>query len=180
MRTRVQSLALLSGLKILHCHKLLDPALLWLWYRPAAAASIRPLAWESPHAAGGALKRKQTNKQTKGLDLKPRSTINWPWDSSLYNSKPHYLENRRIITARAGWLAADTKCENECKSILWTVQLGIYWREERKRGWGLVGTGISVLKKKIFFQRGGNHWGHEMSCYRGWECLAYSYMQNRE
>ena len=33
-----------------------DPALLWLWYRPAAAAPIRPLAWERPYASGAALK----------------------------------------------------------------------------------------------------------------------------
>ena len=38
-----------------------DPALLWLWYRLAAAAPIQPLAWELPHAAGAALKAK-TNK----------------------------------------------------------------------------------------------------------------------
>ena len=36
-----------------------DPALLWLWWRPAAAAPIRSLAWELPHAAGAALKRKK-------------------------------------------------------------------------------------------------------------------------
>ena len=34
-----------------------DPALLWLWCRPAAVALIRPLAWEPPYAAGVALKR---------------------------------------------------------------------------------------------------------------------------
>ena len=35
------------------------PALLWLWYRPAAAALIRPLAWELPYATGVALKGKK-------------------------------------------------------------------------------------------------------------------------
>ena len=39
----------------------LDPALLWLGWRPAAAAPIRPLACEPPYAAGAALK-KQTKK----------------------------------------------------------------------------------------------------------------------
>ena len=34
-----------------------DLALLWLWYRPATAAQIRPLAWELPYAAGTALKK---------------------------------------------------------------------------------------------------------------------------
>ena len=28
----------------------LDPAWLWLWLWPAAAAPIRPLAWELPYA----------------------------------------------------------------------------------------------------------------------------------
>ena len=30
----------------------------WLWYRPAAAAPIRLLAWELPYVAGAALKKK--------------------------------------------------------------------------------------------------------------------------
>ena len=34
-----------------------DQALLWLWFRPAAADSIEPLAWELPYAEGAALKR---------------------------------------------------------------------------------------------------------------------------
>ena len=34
-----------------------DPALLWLWWRLAATAPIRPLAWESPFAAGVALEK---------------------------------------------------------------------------------------------------------------------------
>ena len=37
----------------------LDPELLWLWCRPAAAAPIRPLAWEPPYAIRAALKRKK-------------------------------------------------------------------------------------------------------------------------
>ena len=36
-----------------------DLALLWLWCRPAAATSIRPLAWELPYAMGVALKRQK-------------------------------------------------------------------------------------------------------------------------
>ena len=41
-----------------------DPALLWLWYRPVAAAPIQPLAWEPPYAMGADLKRPKT-KQNK-------------------------------------------------------------------------------------------------------------------
>ena len=33
-----------------------DPALLWLWHRPAVVAPIRPLAWEPPYAEDAALK----------------------------------------------------------------------------------------------------------------------------
>ena len=36
-----------------------DPALLWLWCRPAAVALIRPLAWEPPYAMSAALKTKK-------------------------------------------------------------------------------------------------------------------------
>ena len=58
-----------------HRHSL-DPALLWLWRRPAAAALIRPLAWKPPYAEGVALKSKnktkqppqEQNKQTKPLN----------------------------------------------------------------------------------------------------------------
>ena len=35
-----------------------DPVLPWLQRRPAAAALIRPLAWELPYAAGVAMERK--------------------------------------------------------------------------------------------------------------------------
>ena len=30
---------------------------LWLWWRPAAAALVRPLAWEPPCATGAALEK---------------------------------------------------------------------------------------------------------------------------
>ena len=39
-----------------------DLALLWLWHRPAAVASIGPLAREPPCAAGEAQKKKKKKK----------------------------------------------------------------------------------------------------------------------
>ena len=70
MRMWAPSLALLSGLRIQHCHSYSidcrhgsDLELLWLWCRLAAAAPIQPLAWELPHAESAALKK--ANKQTK-------------------------------------------------------------------------------------------------------------------
>ena len=74
MRMRVQSLALLSGLKIQHCHK--------LWYRlqirlgssvavavaqPAAAAPIPLQAQELLYAAGVALKKKKKEERIGGI-----------------------------------------------------------------------------------------------------------------
>ena len=43
----------------------LDLVLMWMWHRLAAVAPIQPLAWEPPHAAGVALKRKKKNPQNK-------------------------------------------------------------------------------------------------------------------
>ena len=43
----------------------LDPALLWLWHRPAATALIQPLAWEPPYAAGAALEMAKRQKKKK-------------------------------------------------------------------------------------------------------------------
>ena len=42
-----------------------DPELLWLWCRPAAAALIRPLAWDPPHAEGAALEKAKRPKKKK-------------------------------------------------------------------------------------------------------------------
>ena len=44
-----------------------DPALLWLWCRPAAIASIRPLAWKPPYATGVALKKKESPESWKSF-----------------------------------------------------------------------------------------------------------------
>ena len=47
-----------------------DPALLWLWWRPAATAPIRPLAWEPPNASGAALKSQKKKKKSHLRKLK--------------------------------------------------------------------------------------------------------------
>ena len=41
----------------------LDPALLWMWCRLAAAAPIRPLAWKLPYATYAALKKEKKEKK---------------------------------------------------------------------------------------------------------------------
>ena len=77
MKLWVQSLALLSGLRIRHCvscgvgcRRGSDPALLWLWCRLVATAPIGPLAWEPPYAAGAAqeiAKRPKKKKKKYGF-----------------------------------------------------------------------------------------------------------------
>ena len=42
-----------------------DPAMLWLWPKPAATAPIRPLAWEPPYAEDAALTSKKKNSGFK-------------------------------------------------------------------------------------------------------------------
>ena len=44
------------------CRRGLEPELLWLWHRLAAAALIQHLAWEHPYATGASLKRKKKNE----------------------------------------------------------------------------------------------------------------------
>jgi len=72
MRLRVRSLPLLSGWRSgvavscgVGCRRSSDPALLWLWCRLVATAPIRPLAWESPYAAGAAQEIAKRQKKKK-------------------------------------------------------------------------------------------------------------------
>ena len=80
MRTRVRSLASLSGLRIgiaVSCgvggRCSLDLALLWLWHRQAAIGPVLPLAWEPPYVAGTALER-QKKKERKKVNLCSEAT----------------------------------------------------------------------------------------------------------
>ena len=47
------------------------PKLLWLWYRLAATALTRPLAWEPPYATGSALEKtkRQKKKEKKKKEI---------------------------------------------------------------------------------------------------------------
>ena len=50
-----------------------DPALLWLWCRPAATAPIQLLAWEIPYAVGAALK---SNNDDDGVPVMAQWLMN--------------------------------------------------------------------------------------------------------
>ena len=52
-----------------------DPALLWFCPRPEATAPIQPLAWESPCAAGVALKDKKTKMKKYRLDVHRKKNV---------------------------------------------------------------------------------------------------------
>ena len=73
MRLWVQSLALLSGLRVwMWLGSSIAVVLLWLWYMPADVVPIGPLAWEPPYAANTALKCEKekyiyTHINTKGI-----------------------------------------------------------------------------------------------------------------
>ena len=53
-----------AAMSCVGCTQDSDPALLWLWCKPATVAPIQPLAWELAYAASAALK-KQKNKNKK-------------------------------------------------------------------------------------------------------------------
>jgi len=65
-----------------------DVALLWLWCRPAAAAPIRPLAWELPSALGAALekakKQKKKKRKKERKKKKKKKLYHMPPDSITY------------------------------------------------------------------------------------------------
>ena len=55
-----------------------DPALLWLWCRPAAVAPIPPLAWESPYAMEAALEKAKRQKKKKRKEKAPFILLIYP------------------------------------------------------------------------------------------------------
>ena len=78
MRTQVQSLASLGGLRIWHyrvlwCKSLiwLGSCVLWLWCGLAATALIWPLAWELPHAE--CIPKKTNPPKTKQQPKNPKN-----------------------------------------------------------------------------------------------------------
>ena len=53
-----------------------DAGLLGLWCRLAAAASIRPLAWEPPYATGAALEKAKRQSINQSVNKKYNKLVN--------------------------------------------------------------------------------------------------------
>ena len=75
----------------------LDPALLQLWRRPAAVASIQPLAWEPAYAAGAALKRQKEEKK-KGQSL----VLERMWRNWNLRTLPRRMDNGAATSEKSG------------------------------------------------------------------------------
>ena len=54
-----------------------DPALLWLWPRPAAIAPIQPLAWEPPYAVGAAREMAKTQQKKENRQETSRARMDY-------------------------------------------------------------------------------------------------------
>ena len=54
-----------------------DLALLWLWYRPAATAAIRSLAWKHPYAIGAAVMVNSMEVSRKTKNRVTREFLSW-------------------------------------------------------------------------------------------------------
>ena len=69
-----------------------DLALPWLWCRPAAAAPIRPQAWEPPYAVGVALKNTLKKRRRK--------------KKVIYTKTEYYSASRRkaILPPATAWV----------------------------------------------------------------------------
>ena len=67
--------------------------MLWLWCRPAAAAPIRPIAWEHSYAAGMALKRQKTKDKKKKKRKFRKAVKSWPFEVDCYR---HYCLASRL------------------------------------------------------------------------------------
>ena len=74
-----------------------NPALLCLWYRPAATALIQPLAWERPYVAGAALKRQKKKKKKEEEEEEKPEVKNFADMGNMPMSFSMVIHLKRII-----------------------------------------------------------------------------------
>ena len=84
--------------------------MLWLWYRPAAVAPIRPPAWEPPCARGTALKKakkkKKKKKKKKRNERKRNALDGFPPPRVAENSSPSTRGESTSQCRRSGDIVA--------------------------------------------------------------------------
>ena len=78
----------------------LDLVLLWLWCRPAATATIRPLTWEPPYAVGAALKR-QKDKKIKKISI--HLNLIYRFNAILINMPTNYFMDIDNLILKFVW-----------------------------------------------------------------------------
>ena len=130
MRLQVWSLALFSGLRIWHCQVNYivgcrcgsDPAFLWLWYRPTAAALIWSLAWELPYAVRMTLKRKK--KKEKETYVSALTELQY--EKKVRNC--HSGLNREVLP-KVGW----GRHSRQYEILLKCIQGLVVWRGKSRR-----------------------------------------------
>ena len=81
------------------CRGSSDPALLWLWSRPAATDLIRPPAWEPPYAVGTALEKTE-KKEKHLLSKRHHDAFNSKLASLLHNCFPLLITAYQICLRR--------------------------------------------------------------------------------
>ena len=123
MRMQVRSLALLSGLRIQRSvsygvgHRFgSDLALLWLWYRPAVAAPIWPLAQELPYAAG---------KKKDSRNLWGKASVLLAYRCELFEEMQikcfiYWLSEQGIICSIWTWSSGNQKKLKKIKLKYWS------------------------------------------------------------
>ena len=121
----------------------LDPMLLWLWHRPAAAALIWPLAWELPYAVGVAQEmakrpKKKKKEEDQTQSLWPRQELPDPYDcpTCLTVTPLSQIEQPGLLLPAPTkkdmyieWLYCGKERKSKFGSITGGLGSGIKWRK---------------------------------------------------
>ena len=95
-----------------------DPALLWLWRRPATTAPIRPLAWEPPYAAGTALEMAKIHTHTQNItDPLLSFTYLFSFPSQKSSASTHKPHSKKGFLEKASPKHADDSLPHRRKSF---------------------------------------------------------------
>ena len=134
-----------------------DPALLWLWCRPAATALIQLITWEPPFAMGTTLKTKKKKKERKkGINTERLGQKNYTfdvtwatylsWNTDFILLPTSFSEGKVIVwnsklQVRYTWLFHFFyACASSISSVIWGATLFVKNRTEsgpsRRGCWG--------------------------------------------